>query len=146
MTSTIAIIQSDADFGEQLSRTLRQDGHNVLPIACTLTSAYKNFTMYEADICVIDGSLPEADLIRLSDMFTLMDVPHIINYNDKFLLSRSPVQDSRSTSRSTSRSSLQTTRVQPPMTQAISLAVWELHVSLQLSRPMTAMSPALSYV
>ncbi len=142
MTSTIAIIQCDLDFGEQLARTLRQDGHKVLPIATTVCDAYKNFSIYEADICVIDGSLPEENLTRLSDMFTLMDVPHIINYNEELLLRRTPMQSPLSSS----RTGPMTTPVKPPMTHAISLAVWDLHVSLQLSKPMTSLSPAMSYI
>lgn len=142
MTSTIAIIQCDLSFGEQLALTLRQDGHDVLPIATTLSEAYKNFSLYEADICVIDGNLPEEDLMRLSDMFTLMDIPHIINYNEELMLRRLPIGDKLSSSRTGHRMK----SVKPPMTHAISLAVWDLHVSLQLSKPLTSLSPALSYI
>ncbi len=142
MQSTIAIIQSDQSFGDQLARTLRQDGHKVLPVAHTLEDAYKNFSIYNANICVIDGTLPEDVLMRLSDMFTLMDVPHIINYNDELLLRRS-VSDNTLTS---SRPAMLSNKVQPPMTQAISLAVWELHVGLQISKAADTLSPAFSYI
>lgn len=142
MTSTVAIIQSDPGFGEHLARTLRRDGHKVLPVAHTLSDAYKNFSTYNADICVIDGNLPEDTVLRLSDMFTLMDVPHIINHNDDLRLRRVPMTNTPSSS----RVGPQVSRVQPPMTQAISLAVWDLHVSLQISRPIEALSPALSYI
>ncbi len=142
MASTVAIIQSDTNFGNQLSQTLRDDGHTVLPVARTLEEAYKNFSIYDADICVIDGNLPEDTVMRLSDMFTLMNVPHVINYNDDLLLRR--LHASRALS--SSRIGSQISKVEPPMTQAISLAVWELHVSLQVSRPIEALSPALSYI
>lgn len=142
MHSTIAIIQSDAHFGDQLSRTLRQDGHEVLPVAHTIEDAYKNFSVYNANIAVIDGTLPKDTVIRLSDMFTLMDVPHIINYNDELILRRSTVNNTPAAS----RPGMLEKQVQPPMTHAISLAVWELHVSLQISKPVDALSPAFSYI
>jgi len=142
MASTIAIIQSNADFADRLAHTLSQDGHDVLPIAHTLSEAYKNFSIYNADICVIDGNLPEETVMRLSDMFTLIEVPHIINYNEDLLLRRLPVNKTLCASHIGAEAS----RVNPPMTQAISLAVWELHVSLQISRPMETLSPAVSFL
>lgn len=142
MPSTIAIIQADKNFAEQLSATLRQDGHIVLPSAHTLEDAYRNFSIYNADICVIDGSLPEETVARLSDMFTLMDVPHVINYNKDLLIRRYSSHQSLSSS----SPAVQITEAKPPMAHAISLAVWELHVGLQITQSNETLSPAISYI
>lgn len=142
MNSKIAIVQSDANFADQLALTLRQDGHEVLPIAHTIEAGYKHLSIYNADICVIDGTFPEESVMRFSGMLTLMDVPHIINFNEDMLLQRSTGNDGLASS----RPAMHTTQAQPPMTHAISMVVWELHVGLQISKSEDSLSPAMAFV
>lgn len=130
MKSTIGIIQSDSDFGEELSGILSQDGHKVLPVAHTLQDAYRNFSTYNADIYVIDGQFPKEMVLRLSDMFTLMNVPHIVNYNHDMFLRRSALN----TLEISNHAKMLTEKVTAPIARAISMVVWEYHVSLQISK------------
>ena len=142
MKSTIGMIQSDSDFGEKLTRILTQDGHRVLPVAHSLRDAYRNFSTYNADIYVIDGEFPKEMVLRLSDMFTLMNVPHIVNYNHDMFLRRSALNDLAISNHAT----MFTDKVDSPIEKAISLAVWEFHVSLQISNASGEISPARSII
>ena len=142
MKSTIGIIQSDSDFGEELTRILTQDGHVVLPVAHSLRGAYRNFSKYNADIYVIDGEFPKEMVLRLSDMFTLMNVPHIVNYNHDMFLRRSALNDLEISN----HASMINEKIDAPISQAISFAVWEFHVSLQISKSSGEISPTRSVI
>lgn len=142
MKSTIGIIQSDSDFGEELTRILTQDGHRVLPVAHSLRDAYRNFSTYNADIYVIDGQFPKEMVLRLSDMFTLMNVPHVVNYNHDMFLRRSALNDLKISNHAT----MLTEKVEAPIAQAISFAVWEFHVSLQISNSSGEIPPVRSII
>jgi len=142
MKSIIGIIQSDSDFGEELTHVLMQDGHKVLPVAHSLRDAYRNFSTYNADIYIIDGQFPKEMVLRLSDMFTLMKVPHIVNYNHDMFLRRSALNNLEISNYAT----LLTEKVDSPISKAISLAVWEFHVSLQISKSSGQTAPARSII
>jgi len=142
MQSTIGIIQSDSDFGEELTRVLMQDGHKVLPVAHSLRDAYKNFSTYNADIYIIDGQFPKEMVVRLSDMFTLINVPHIVNYNHDMFLRRSAFNNLEVSNHAT----MLTEKVDSPISKAISLAVWEFHVSLRISKSSDQTTPACSII
>jgi hypothetical protein len=142
MKSTIGIIQSDSDFGEELTRVLIKDDHIVLPVAHSLRDAYKNFSTYNADIYIIDGQFPREMVLRLSDMFTLINVPHIVNYNHDLLLRKSAFNNLEVSNYAT----MLTEKVDDPISKAISLAVWEFHVSLQISKSFGQTAPAQSII
>lgn len=118
--SQILILQSDAAFGFQIAQQLYKDRHNVLGPVSKVISAYKILLNDVPDLALIDASIGEGDVNRLSDTLILMGVPHLINYGRNSTLTKRSLVDGKDC--------ITDVYCAVPLEDSIAHTLWDMHI------------------
>lgn len=116
---TILIVNEDMNFGLQIAKGLCPDGHEVLGPVTTLDGAYTLMVNEKPTIAVLDATMSPVETSRLSDMFLILDVPHLVVDNQRNTLIRRSRVDGQIVEKHMT--------VDRPLADEICDAIWDIH-------------------
>jgi hypothetical protein len=118
--SQVLIVQNDTAFGHQIAQHLHKDRHDILGSVSKVTSAYKTLMNNLPDLALIDVSIGEDKINRLSDTLILMGVPHLINDGDHSALTKRTLVDGQE--------NVSQVYCAAPLQESIAHTLWDMHI------------------
>ncbi|WP_026942968.1 hypothetical protein [Hellea balneolensis] len=123
--SNILIVQNDAAFGHRIAQHLYKDRQVIFGPIGKVTSAYRLLVTDPPDLAIIDASICETQIDRLSDTLVLMNIPHLINYGQSLKLKRVKVHKGEAV--------ISEVTCKLPLEQSIAHTLWDMHLENVLS-------------
>lgn len=118
--SSILIVQNDSAFGHRLAQHLYKDRQTIFGPVGKVATAYKMLVSDAPELAVIDASICEKQIERLSDTLVLMNIPHLINNGQSVNLKRVKIQKGKA--------DISNLTCKVPIEQSIAHALWDMHL------------------
>lgn len=118
--SRILIVQNDSAFGHRLAQHLYKDRQTIFGPVGKVPTAYKLLVSDPPELAIIDASICENKIQRLSDTLVLMNIPHLINYGQSLKLKKVKIN----------RGEAEISELigNAPLEQSIAHALWDMHL------------------
>lgn len=118
--SSILIVQNDSAFGHRIAQHLYKDRQVIFGPVGKVQTAYKMLVSDPPELAIIDASICEKQIERLSDTLVLMNIPHLINNGQSLKLRRVKIHKGEAL--------ISNLICKVPLEQSIAHALWDMHL------------------